>query len=90
MTFDWLKLHKSLSMFGRFVETPHDSIKGLQNDFCKQEAFTNNQKTNTSGWRVDSYLAFCRVMNYSFGFISELDTDNDYDIIHVCVLYHGS
>ena len=79
ITFDWLKLHKSLSVFGRIVELPHNFIKGLQNDFCKLEAFTNNQETNTSGWRAENYLAFCRVMNYSFGFISKLDIDNDYD-----------
>ena len=32
-TFDWLKAHKKLSLFGRVVEQSHNSIKSLQNDF---------------------------------------------------------
>lgn len=77
-TFDWLKLHKSLSKFGRVVKQYHNSIKSLQNDFCKLEVFSSTQETSTAGWKADNYLAFCRVIDYSFGSISELKIDDDY------------
>ena len=71
LTFQWLKLHKSLTSFGNFVHVYHVSIKNLQSNFCKLESFSNNKETNTAGWRADNYLAFCRVINYSFGFIHQ-------------------
>ena len=76
-TFDWLKLHKSLTAFGNHIESYHVHIKQLQCDFCKLESFTNGQEISTSGWRAESHLAFARIMTYSFSFIRDLIPNKD-------------
>ena len=62
-------MHKRLTAFGNFVHNYHINIKNIQSDLCKLQSFSNSQEINTAGWRAENYLAFCRVMNYSFGFI---------------------
>ena len=76
-TFEWLKLHKSLTPFGTQVESVCLAIKQLQCDFCKLESFSNGQDVNTSGWRAENHLAFARVITYTFGFIRDLISSKD-------------
>ena len=71
LTFEWLKLHKRLTSFGHLVHIYHIYIKNIQSDLCKLQSFSNSQEINTAGWRAENYLAFCRVINYSFGFIHQ-------------------
>ena len=66
-----IKLHKRLTAFGNFVHNYHINIKNIQSDLCKLQSFSNSQEINTAGWRAENYLAFCRVINYSFGFIDQ-------------------
>ena len=49
----------------------HINIENIQSDLCKLQSFSNSQEINTAGWRAENYLAFCRVINYSFGFIDQ-------------------
>ena len=76
-TFQWITLHERLSSFGQYVHPLHRNIQQIQSEFCRLESFTCSGSTSTSGWKSENYLAFCRCINYSFGYISQF-ISNDY------------
>ena len=79
LTFEWLKLHKAHTAFGNKVDQFHIQIKQLQLSFCKLEVFKSGQEVSTSGWRAENYLAYARIMMFSFSFVRGLiPNQNDY------------
>ena len=77
ISFRWLKSLNKHKAFCNLVQPLLNRIRALRSPFCMINDFNGTSENTLGGWISESYLAFARIMGVAYGYITEIDINDE-------------
>ena len=76
ISFRWLKSMNKHKSFCNLVQPLLNRIRALRCEFCMINDFNGTSENTLGGWISESYLAYARIMGVAYGYITEIDVND--------------